>query len=93
MMKYRLKNGIKRKMKIKSVICPYCKDIIYSRAHYDFRSCSCGKTSIDGGNGDKDNWEYERVVYSSDKVPESIQVEVDTTPQELYDDWNRGRKK
>ena len=85
---------MEKEMKIRSVICPYCKDIIYSRAHYDFRSCGCGKTSVDGGNGDKDNWGYERVLYKPDaEVPESVQVEVDTTPQELYDDWNYSKNK
>ena len=29
--------------------CKYCGDIIESKSRYDFKFCSCGKVSIDGG--------------------------------------------
>ena len=35
---------IKNKVK-----CKHCGDIIESKYHHDFVTCSCGKVSIDGG--------------------------------------------
>ena len=30
--------------------CRKCNDIIYSATRHDFRACSCGAVSVDGGN-------------------------------------------
>jgi hypothetical protein len=30
--------------------CGNCKDVIESKYHYDFVSCSCGDIFVDGGN-------------------------------------------
>jgi len=35
-------------MKVSAICCPKCKNIIYSRARHDCRSCSCGEVYIDG---------------------------------------------
>ena len=32
-----------------ALYCLSCKDIIYSVMRHDFRSCTCGKVSVDGG--------------------------------------------
>lgn len=73
-------------MKINAIICPYCKDTIYSRAVHDFHYCSCGKVAIDGGR------EYERAIYK-DIFPERIEIEIDATIKELYDDWSYRKDK
>ena len=43
--------------------CKYCGNIIESKSRYDFKFCSCGKVSIDGGqfylkrSGNLGDWE------------------------------------
>lgn len=32
-----------------AVICNHCADRVQSTHRYDFRQCSCGKISVDGG--------------------------------------------
>ena len=32
------------------LMCKLCGDIIFSTSRHDFKSCRCGKCSIDGGN-------------------------------------------
>jgi len=37
-------------MKINAVYCDKCHEIIYSRSNaHDYRKCSCGNISVDGG--------------------------------------------
>jgi hypothetical protein len=70
---------------VTSLKCPKCGDVIYSRAHHDFHSCTCGAVSIDGG------FDYTRYM----GLPEIFAqlklepLEVDSTKQELFDDWNK----
>lgn len=72
-------------MKIKAIQCPTCGDIIFSRATHDFRSCSCNEIYIDGG------FSYVRVGYHNlDQPPENIEIDLDVTKKELYDDYNKG---
>lgn len=69
--------------KVIAIKCPVCNYTVFSRARHDFRSCACGKVSIDGG------FDYTKVSYSSDiKDLKTKQIEVPQTPKELYDDWN-----
>jgi len=81
-------------MKIKVVRCNNCKDYIFSRAPHDFRSCSCGSISVDGGRYDikDDMFSYERLIGNSDNFEGGWRnnwiIELDVTPKELYDDWN-----
>lgn len=35
---------------INGVVCLECKDFIRSRNRHDYRSCSCGNVSVDGGS-------------------------------------------
>lgn len=70
-------------MKISATKCPTCGDIIFSRARHDFRSCSCEEIYIDGG------FDYTRVGYHNlDQPPEHIELDLDITKKELYDDYN-----
>ena len=73
-------------MKVHACKCPICKDVVYSRARHDFRSCSCGNMFVDGG------FDYFRCAYDKG-VGAPFEIEVDATEQELFDDWNIGADK
>ena len=68
--------------RVSCVQCPKCKDIIYSRAHYDFHSCTCKEITIDGG------FDYMHVGWKSGKSPDTIIKYVNATRSDLYNDWN-----
>lgn len=70
-------------LKLDARQCPNCQDVIFSRANHDFRSCSCGDISVDGGFSS-----YGGRVLWKDKLPEHKIVEVTQTQKELYEDWN-----
>lgn len=67
-------------MKISAIQCPLCHDTIYSRARHDFRYCSCKNVFVDGG------LDYFRAGW--DQKGETIELEMEVTEQELYNDWN-----
>ena len=69
-------------MKVNAIICPGCGDTIYSRARHDFRTCSCGKTYIDGG------FDYIRAGSKYPTGVNSKRITVNATKKELNDDWN-----
>jgi hypothetical protein len=69
-------------MKIRGIVCPHCKDFIFSRARHDFHSCSCGETVIDGG--------FDYIRYGSLEELSVKEIELDATKEELYNDWARG---
>ena len=85
-------------MKIKVVKCPKCSDKVYSRSQHDYRSCSCGEVSVDGGHlkdykfGEEKEWFFERIAYKED-VPETAFIKLDVTARQLYDDWNESNDK
>lgn len=68
-------------MKILASQCLNCNDIVYSRARHDMRGCTCGDIAVDGG------FDYYKVCYKTN-APSPIEIEVDATRQELFDDWN-----
>lgn len=72
-------------MLIKAAKCKLCNDIIYSRTRHDYRTCSCGNLSIDGGQQD-----YIKIDFASNNPDdfEFLDLELDVTLQQLYDDWN-----
>jgi len=39
-------------MKVHGIICPICKEFIWSSYRHDFKSCKCGSIFIDGGQKD-----------------------------------------
>ena len=38
-----------KKIKVNKIKCKHCGDIIESTYTHDFKFCSCGKVSVDGG--------------------------------------------
>lgn len=73
-------------MQVYALQCQDCFDIIYSRARHDFRSCTCGKVSVDGG------FDYCKRVFT-DIPPKGITKRIKATKQEMYEDWNNNVNK
>lgn len=67
-------------MKVNAIKCLDCGDTVFSRARHDFRWCSCKKCAIDGG------FEYTKINFII--PPEQVEIEIEQTKKELYDDWN-----
>ena len=40
---------IERRIKVNRIRCRKCKDVITSEYTHDFKTCSCGAVSVDGG--------------------------------------------
>ena len=75
--------------KVSVIQCPVCFDLVYSRALYDHRYCTCGKVSIDKGGE-----ENPKIGWAPDIDPASVQLFslfVPFTKKEIYDDWNSDR--
>jgi hypothetical protein len=67
---------------IKNMIkCKRCGDIIESKSVHDYKSCSCGLVSIDGGCayirrcGDPEDWEELSVMLEDENVPKNKHLE------------------
>jgi hypothetical protein len=75
-------NTKKIRTRVTTVTCPQCKEELYSRAHHDFRSCSCGFTQVDGG------FEYMRVCWKSGERPLRRIRYIPFTRQQCDDDYN-----
>lgn len=61
-----------KKIKVKGVECPECKEKIWSRYRHDFRYCECKYTFVDGGR------EYLRYGFEDfGDRPKEIELEVD----------------
>jgi len=71
------------KTRVNTVQCRLCPDEIYSRARHDFRYCTCGNTTVDGGA------HYLKFSWSAGDKPEIRLRYVKATARELYDDWNQ----
>ena len=71
--------------KVTAIKCNKCGYAIYSRTRHDFHSCECGDVCVDGG------FDYLKVCYNSDTGSgyEYIELEIDATKEELYQDWNK----
>ena len=81
-------NMFKSYIMVASITCPNCKDTIYSRATHDYRSCSCGKYSVDGG------FDYSKCAWDPTlPIPTFNDIRVYTTKEKLYDDWNTHKNK
>jgi hypothetical protein len=75
---------------VNCVQCPNCLDIIYSRAHHDYMSCSCGQVVIDGGNLEDS---YIRTTFSSNNSPPIFKLILPQIEETLYNDWNQNGNK
>jgi ribosomal protein L37AE/L43A len=74
------------KIAITGIVCPKCKEFIYSRARHDWHTCNCRYSFIDGG------FEYLRYGVKSGKpVVRTIQLRVSKIA--LLQDWNTGTDK
>jgi len=74
-------------MKIRAIKHTKCGDTIYSRAGHDFQTCSCPPDEyifIDGGQ----NNPYFRVGGNPSEI-EHVDLELDLSLSQLYDDWNK----
>lgn len=70
---------------VKAIKCLKCNDIIYSRARYDYKRCSCKRTIIDGGlHWIRTSGEYEK---DNDNNIKFYKIEIDATEVDLYYDW------
>jgi len=69
--------------RVVATTCNGCKQELFSRARHDFRSCKCGKTSVDGG------YDYNKVGFDPNVGFTQRHRYVKATRQELYDDWNK----
>jgi hypothetical protein len=69
--------------KIAGIYCPKCDTLIYSRSRHDFRTCSCKTLSVDGG------FDYLKISFNPGEKYEIIDLTINHSRQELYDDWNR----
>lgn len=74
-------------MKIDAIQCNKCGDTIFSRARHDYRSCSCGECFVDGG------FDYMRVGFKDKDSYINKSLEIDTTKEILYKDWNNRKDK
>lgn len=72
---------------VNAIQCPNCKDIIFSRTHHDYHSCTCGGISIDGGFSDmKCGWDAQVVKHKEIK---HLKLELNVSGVDLYNDWNK----
>ena len=55
------------------IMCRKCGDIIESKYRHDFKSCSCGACSIDGGHdylrrgGNREDWQEMSDIQTNDE--------------------------
>ena len=62
-------------MNIRAVKCRICNNIIYSRSKHDFRTCDCGRLSIDGFGErviSKDYYDYEDLILDGDVLLKQV---------------------
>lgn len=83
MSRYKVRGPYDKEVKIEvnAIECNNCRDIVFSRALHDYRTCSCGACSIDGG------LDYCRLSGTNFTGP--FKLKITQTKQELFDDWNK----
>ena len=60
--------------------CLKCSDIIYSGHRHDFKSCSCGAVSVDGGmdyfkrSGNREDWEERSLLTDLETLKNCIKL-------------------
>ena len=70
-------------MEVKAIRCLICQDVVFSRATHDYRTCSCGNVSIDGG------FNYTRISFKNEDYYELTKVNIRASKKELHNDWNK----
>jgi hypothetical protein len=66
---------------IKAIECHECGDTVYSRTHQDFRECTCGSISVNGG---LQYFKYNAHPSSAFKIKK---IQIDASVDELYEDY------
>lgn len=74
---------VKVRTRVATLICKLCGDTIFSRARHDFRACSCGAVSIDGG------FDYTSINAYPDSMILKFRY-IPATRNDLYRDWCLG---
>lgn len=74
------------KTRVFTIICPNCKDEIYSRARHDMIACSCSAVAVDGG------FDYNRVCYKSEPPKTRVRY-IQASREEMYNDWKQNINK
>jgi len=73
-------------MEANAIKCPVCLDTVFSRCRHDFRSCSCGELSIDGG------FDYVKISFAK-TPPRIFQINILQTKDQLFQDWRLEKDK
>jgi hypothetical protein len=82
-----VKKILSKTTKVSALRCSKCGDVVFSRAGHDFRSCTCGSLSVDGGRN------YMRIAFDPKFIAGldslvKMELELPINEQELYKDWN-----
>lgn len=77
------------KRRIRGMVCPQCKDFVFSRARHDMRSCTCKAIAVDGGR------EYLKVSWDPSKthITPSTYRYITQSDAVLLRDWNFSKDK
>jgi hypothetical protein len=81
---------------VNGIKCKRCGDTVFSRAHHDYRPCSCGKVAIDGGLLYKDvadSLRYNRYIGEPADIEQTwVDIDFDgdrkAFESAMYNDWN-----
>ena len=68
-------------MFVNAVECKECGTTVYSRTHDDVRNCNCGRVTVMGG---QTHFKYD---VCADLQHEVKKINIHTTAEELYYDW------
>jgi len=68
-------------MRVKAIRCLMCYETIFSRALDDFKRCSCGNITIDGGLNNT------KISFMHKEYYEYINLYVESSKKKLYQDW------
>ena len=79
-----MKKKQQKNLLVNAAICKSCKTVLFSRASHDYRSCTCGRISVDGG------FDYFRCCVTEQDIIEYLNVKLPKkiTKKILYNDWN-----
>lgn len=77
-------------MKVIGIVCPNCKDFVFSKARHDLRYCSCKQSFVDGG---QESVGYLRIGGKKLDDIKCYNIQVKQNITELEMDWNSGKDK
>lgn len=74
--------SLSKGVEVNVVICPACREGIYSVSTHDYHYCGCGHTNVDGG--------FDYLRYGSSGQIGRVRVvtlKLKVTKEEMYEDW------